>query len=74
MVTQSWLKQRPLNSQDKHMTSEQMKLFVEHIIESENLRRSWNDRISVWQQKKEQSGLWNGKQKEWGFETLQLVT
>ena len=40
------------------MTTEQMKLFVEHIIESERLRRSWNDRIIVWQYKKEKSGLW----------------
>ena len=55
------------------MTQAQMKLFVEHIIESERLRRSWNDRQIIWQHKKQTSGLWKKepvKKEEWGFETL----
>ena len=55
------------------MTEAQMKLFVEHIIESERLRRSWNERIDSWQKMKIESGLWNDEpeqQKEWNFEQL----
>lgn len=53
------------------MTAPQMKLFVEHIIESERLRRSWNERIDSWQKTKIESGLWNDEQvEEWDFEQL----
>lgn len=55
------------------MTSDQMKLFVKHIIESENLRRSWNQRIESWSNVKEKSGLWTNEvvvKGEWSFEQI----
>ena len=56
------------------MTSEQMQLYVNHIKDSEILRRSWNQRIESWIQTKQESGLWTGEVvnvvEEWSFEQI----
>lgn len=54
------------------MTPDQMKLFVKHLIESEELRRSWNSRIESWNTIKHESGLWKDDvvKEEWDFEQI----